>query len=237
MLYSPGQRLAIACHPKTASTSLTAWMKKAFPDTVAANPVRPHVPVAEAIERLGLSRGKKGSRWRNVLLRRFAQRPALPGLVIAVIREPADMLASLYTYWRRRSSVVPRAPHSLAHTATHDSFGAFVQEAVVKERLPHYFEFLGVGGEAWHATRLIDFKSLEPGFRKVLRDYGVEPPAALPRANVATQTPEQDALRDAIRAEMPALMPVIQERYRWYYEEGQYAMVRGDVAAEARAAA
>ncbi len=237
MLYSPSQRLAIACHPKTASTSLTTWFKRSFSDVVSADPIRPHVPVAEALQRLGLGRARGRLGWRAILRRPFAGRQAISGLVVAVIREPADMLASLYTYWRRRSSVVPRAPQSLAHTATTDSFGVFVHEAVVKARLPSYAEFLGVGGEAWHATRLIDFRSLEPGFRRVLREYGVEPPASLPKANMAPRTPEEDDLREAIREEMPALMPVIHERYRWYYEEGQSMMVRGDTPAEARAAA
>jgi hypothetical protein len=237
MIYSPTKRVALARYPKTATTSLTEWFEIAFPDAVSAHAMNPHVPVTEALHRLGLGRDHQPSGWREVLRHPFARRPAMPRVVIGVIREPAAMLTSLYTYWRRRASVKPRRPGTLPHTAATDSFHAFVTQAVVNRKFPNYFEFFGVGGEAWPVTRLIDFQCLDSGFRAVCSEFGIEPPASLPSENKAPQTAEEKAIHTTIRAQLPGLLPAIRQRYRWYYEEAESIMVRGDAPPASRRAA
>jgi hypothetical protein len=238
MFYSPSQRLALARFPKTAGSSLTTWFLEAFPDTVSADPNDPHVPVVDSLRRLGLIARRSRSSWRRLLTAPFAGRRKTPPLhegllIIGVLRDPFEVLVSLYSYWRRRASFEYHAPGSIGHVATTQSFREFVVRAVVDERLPRYEKFFGVGSEAWPATKLLDFRHLEPGLREVCRDHGIEPPVSLPKANVAPQVHDYEACRD----EVTDLLPAIRSRFRWYYEEAQSIMVRGDAAAMGREAA
>ncbi len=89
MLISPKHQLAFAHYPKTAGHSLTIWFQKMFPDARFVEPLKDHpishLAVRPARERLGIIEGDK-----------FADSLR----VIGVLREPFEMLVSLYQYWR-----------------------------------------------------------------------------------------------------------------------------------------
>ncbi len=240
MLYSPSQGVALARHPKTASTSLSAWFEGEFPDTVAADAIDVHVRVLPALRTLRLIKEPRPSSWRRRLEKARLCRPREPRLsndvrvIIGVIREPFEMLVSLYSYWRRRSTVVPRRPGTLPHTAATASFRDFVVQAAIERRLPSYDEFFGVGSEAWSVTKLIDFRHLSTGLEAVCREFNVAPLVAVPSINLSPQNHDLAAYRDEVKF----LLPAIRSRYRWYYEEAEKIMIRGEAAsATSRAAA
>jgi hypothetical protein len=231
MLYSKSQRLALARYPKTAGTSLTAWFESTFPDGVWAQPGDPHIPVFESLRRLRLIDDQPRSAWQRILRNMSVWRSPSPLrrriLIIGVLREPLEMLVSLYAYWRRLEASYSRPPGSPAHTAATQGFREFVMVSVVQKRLPNYVEFFNVGGPAWPDTRLLDFRHLESGLRAVCRDHGIEPPASLPVANIAPHNHDFEAFFD----EVTDLLPAIRLRFRWYYEEAQSIMVRDDAEA------
>jgi hypothetical protein len=237
MLYSPSRRLALAHFPKTAGTSLTNWFTRSFPDFVTPDPNDPHVQVLPSLRRLGLLPKPPRSRWRrllsNVLTRGRPGRLAEGFLIIGVLRDPFEMLVSLYAYWRRRATVQPRPPGSLAHTAATRSFRDFVVEAVVRQRLPNYHQFFGVGSVAWRHTKLLDFRSLETSLRRVCEEHGIHVPIELPTANVAPQRHDLAGFHE----EVSDLLPDLHARFRWYYEEADRIMVKAEPPTTRRAAA
>ncbi len=240
MLFSPGQRLALALFPKTAGRSLTAWFEAAFPDVVWAEPGKPHIPVLKGLVKLGLlpEPPTRPRSMRRLLMGPFSKRPAagtLPDklMIIGVVREPFEMLVSLYAFWRRVSTLDKWPVGGLPYVAATGSFREFIELGVVKRRFYHYHDFFGVGSVAWPATRLLDFNGLEPGLQTVCREHGIEPPANLPQVNVAPRSHDFDAHR----AQVSDLLPAIHEMFRWYYEEAETILVRGDAAPPNRVAA
>jgi hypothetical protein len=239
MLYSDRSGIGLARHPKTASSALTAWFLEAFPDAKASDPRDPHVSVPMSLRRFGLvSAPKSPPKWHTVLPKALRPRPALPGLVrsitvIGVVREPFEMLVSLYSYWRRRATEKHRRPGALSYTAAHGSFRDFVVHAVIERKLPNYHDFFGLGLPEQPPLKLIDFRSIRSGLEAVCRDHGITVSTTVPAANVAPSSHDYDRFRDEVRF----MLPAIRARYRWYYEEASHLLAKSSGSLTLRPAA
>lgn len=235
MLFSAAGRIAFAHYPKTAGSSITAWFRERFPDAVLVDPDDCHLPVRRSLVRLGLVPDRR-QRPRIVreclrIVDHIAPRPGdvrqrCDIRVIGVLREPCQMLVSLYHYWRR-AEFRDQSSIPLIRTARTGTLRAFLRQAVGEEPVATYEKFFDVGGPAWHSTRLIDFDSLEHGLAEVCAEFGIEPPARLPRINAA---PRQTIDIMDITGPMPAAagpMSAVRSHFRWYYEQGTRIIVRG----------
>lgn len=236
MLYSPAAHLAFAHYPKTAGSSLTAWFRESFPDSSYVEPGNCHMSVRVSLERLGLVAGS-GSRPRIVreclrLVHRLApERCDLP--IFGVLREPFEMLISLYDYWRQYE-FAEEPDGELIRAARTGTFRQFLALAVGEKLLANYETYFDVGGPAWAKTRLIDFQCLEPGLASVCEEFGIQPPASLGRLNAGPRTGRDPG---TYLAEAGALAFEVRSHFRWYYDEAVRIMVRGRPAAGLRIAA
>ena len=253
MLYSQSMNIGFAHYPKTAGHSLTQWFRDVFPDArlVEQHPLYDvnHLPVRESLVRLGLvQRREEESRRRP--LRRIARAIArwtggshafdtpdgrsCGARIIGVVREPFEMLVSLFEYWNRYDfKQKPTVP--LIQTATTGNFRKFLAMAVGDGGLPSYESFFDVHGPAAANTRLLDFDSLEPALAQVCREFGVSLPEA--RLGYLNAGPSRRRDMQGYRDEAGTLLKSVHSHYRWYYETGVHQMVKGpaaDIAADAR---
>ena len=227
MLFSPSAKLALAHYPKTAGHSLVGWFRKAFPDAAFCEPPTvhtiSHLPVRESLARLErASRRRRLLAWLPGRVDRPAryQRPR----IIGVIREPFEMLVSLFEYWRSYDFAEPPQP-PLISAARERPFRDFLALAVVDHPVQNYYDFFDVGGPAWADTRLLAFDSLEPALAAACREFGVQPPeATLERRNIG---PRQGRDLAPYRTEAGGLIDEVRRHFRWYYEEGYRLAVRG----------
>lgn len=225
MFYSRRGHVAFAHYPKTAGTSVQFWFRRSFPDGELLEVENPHLPVAISLERI---RKAPPRGWRQLLASRAGER-STPPRVVGVIREPFEMLVSLYEYWRRfEFPVEPDA--EFIQTARRGTFAEFLRQAVVEGCIPTYEWFFDVGGPAWDRTRLVDFDGIDAGLAAVARECGISRPPRLERRNAAT------ARRDltAYRVEAGPLVDEVHRHFRWYYEQGlKLAIGRPAAAAQA----
>jgi len=241
MLFSAAGRIAFAHYPKTAGCSITQWFRERFPDAAYTEPGNCHMPVRMSLERLGLvtARRRRPRVVRECLRivgqvapRLVAEAESCDVRVIGVLREPFEMLVSLYEYWRRYE--FRREPdQGLIRTARTGTFREFLRQAVGAGHLSNYQTYFDVGGAAWRSTRLIDFQSLESGLAEVCEEFGIEPPTGLGRINAA---PRQTRDIGAYLAEAGGLVFEVRNHFRWYYDEASRIMIRGRRAAVRRAA-
>jgi hypothetical protein len=227
MLVSPSARLALAHYPKTAGHSLVRWFRTAFPDAAFVEPPNvytiSHLPVRESLERLDrAARRRRLLAWLPGRGDPPAGRPSLR--IIGVVREPFEMLVSLFEYWR--SYEFPRPPRPpLIRAARERPFREFLALAVGDHPVQNYHDFFDVGGPAWTDTRLLAFDSLEPALAVACREFGVKPPeTSLERSN-AGPSPGRDLA--PYREEAGDLIAEVRRHFRWYYEEGERIAIRG----------
>ncbi len=142
--------------------------------------------------------------------------------VVGVMREPFEMLVSLYEYWRRDASSI-ESTHPFVLLARDGEFRDFLAAAVVGKRMPTYEEFFNVGGPLWPHTQLLDFESLQAGLDSFCHGIGVPNSKPLPAFN---QNP--NGVRDIqrYRDEAGSLVANVHQRFRWYYEEGIHLTIR-----------
>lgn len=254
MLYSRSMDIAFAHFPKTAGHSLTRWFRESFPDAamVEPHPVYEvnHLPVRYSLERLGLvqrrddrrSAGRRRltracvalartlGRWLPV--RAAASHDAAPVAVkpcptriIGVVREPFEMLVSLFEYWRAYE-FTEEPPDPLIQSARRNAFRDFLAMAVVERKLPNYHDFFDMDGPASSNTRLLDFNALEPALRQVCREFGIN--VSTTRLGLLNVGPSHRRDLKIYRTQAGTLMSEVRGHFRWYYEEGIHLMVRGD---------
>lgn len=231
MLFSPSSRIAFAHYPKAAGTSLSHWFHQRFPDAYPADPNNGHLPVRPSLERLGFVRSLP----RSPRLVRETARLLQTGLktvgvtaercditIIGVLRDPFEMLVSLYEYWHRRGRFEDFAD-PLFQAARRGTFRAFFELAVIHHRVHTYKKFFDVGGPAWPTTRLIDFHSLEQGLAIVSRELRIdrhaEPLATLNAALGGSRDIEN------YRSQVHDLMAALHARFHWYYESAWRYMI------------
>ena len=210
MFYSRASRVAFAHYPKTGGTSLQHWFRQAFPDARLLVPDNPHLPVRTALEMItAADRQDRRQCWRPW---RGAPREPRPRLIVGVLREPFEMLVSLFEYWR--DFPFPAEPTAdFIRTARRGAFVDFVRMAVVDGQLPTYEWFFDVGGPAWPNTRLLDFQTLEEALPSVARDLRLPRPPSLEHRNSHRGTRNLDAYRDTAGT----LVDRVHSYFRWYY--------------------
>ena len=249
MLYSQAMDIGFAHYPKTAGHSLTRWFREVFPDArlVEPHPLYEvnHLPVRDSLEKLGLVPPRRdpslASRHRItracVKLSRMLAHCFPAGLrastangkpcatrIIGVVREPFEMVVSLFEYWRSYDfGEEPTVP--LIRAARQDGFRRFLGMAVGDGGLATYESFFDMDGPASATTRLLDFNALEPALLQVCREFGISvSEAKLGFLNVGP-TRQRDLQR--YRTEAGTLMSEVRSYFHWYYEEGVHVMVTG----------
>jgi len=238
MLVSQSHRVAFAHYPKTAGSSLQRWFLDTFPDAALLVPENPHLPVAESLQLLRPNRWQRRlHRLRShaiALLAGANRRAAVPGglRIVGAIREPFEMLVSLYEFWQREPFATPPTDPFI-NCARRGRFSDFLAAAVIGGRVAPYERFFDVGGPAWPDTVLLDFASIEPALQALSADLGIRRAKPLPQLNRA---PAGNRDLDRFRDEAGPLLAEVRRYFRWYYEEGVYLMLRGTNPGIARAA-
>lgn len=239
MLVSRTHRLAFAHYPKTAGTSLQHWFLDTCPDAALLVPDNPHYPVGLSLERLR----PQGFRRR---LGRFTHRslkllsPALADhfgpfpaslRIVGVIRDPFEMLVSLFEFWKR-DPLVAGSTDAFIGCTQHRTFRDFLAAAVIGGRIATYETFFDVGGPLWHKTYLLDFESLQPALEAFCGSIGLGHARPLPSLN---RSPAGGRDLQRYRDEAGPLMEDVRRHFRWYYEEGVHLMIRGNTPLRAAA--
>ena len=250
MLYSPSMNVGFAHYPKTAGHSLTKLFREVFPDASLIEKHSRyevnHLSVRYSLERLGLvercppshrSRRRGVARVYANLVRSLGswvpagQEGSVGGTpprfprIIGVVREPFEMLVSLFEYWRGYDfSEEPSQP--LIRCARTDTFHRFLEMAVVEHAVQNYRDFFDLDGPASAHTRLLDFKALKPALLQVCREFGVEVPAD--RLGFLNIGPSRRRDLGRYRAEAGNMLPEVRSHFRWYYEEGVHVMIKGN---------
>jgi hypothetical protein len=230
MIHSAAGNIAFAHYPKTAGCSMFQWFTTAFPDAMHLDPERPHMNVRRSMRFIAGTRVSSVSGGLRLLnpadwLAPRRQRAAADhsGLrIIGVIREPFEMLVSLYEFWRRTPIEMEVSP--FIDSARNGTFRDFLWMAVVQKEMPKYEEFFDVGGPAWANTRLIDFAALESGLTAVCAEFGIHGTPSLERINGGGG--RQRSLEE-YRASVATLGINVRSHFRWYYEHGVRLAIRG----------
>lgn len=221
MLYSLASNVAFAHYPKTAGSAIADWFRRVFPDARYVKPGHPHVDVRRSLAWLSGGRSlppiarlrylTRASNWRLPI----ESRPELPARIriIGVVREPLEMLASLYEYWRREGSN-PNDRDPLVTAAWEGRFADFVKQAIAG-RLPSYAAFFDAGGPAWPNTRIVHFADLEDGVARACREFGLTVTVDVPRKNCGSSTGRR---LDHYASEAGPLADRLRRHHAWYYD-------------------
>jgi len=249
MLYSQSMDIGFAHYPKTAGHSLTRWFREVFPDArlVEPHPIYEvnHLPVRYSLDKLGLLPQSRESSLatRHRITRACAtlysklarcfpvgQRASTVAgkpcgtRIIGVVREPFEMLVSLFEYWRAYD--FPQEPtQPLIRAARQDGFRRFLGMALGDGGLATYESFFDMDGPASSNTRLLDFNALEPALLQVCREFGVSVPQA--KLGLVNVGPSRHRDLQRYREEAGTLMQGVRSHFRWYYDEGVHLMVTG----------
>ena len=239
MLVSRTHKLAFAHYPKTAGTSLQRWFIDTCPDAALLVPDNPHYPVNLSLDRLrphSFQRrlGRFTHRSLKLLSPALAERyrPLHASLrIVGVIRDPFDMLVSLFEFWKREPAVAGSNDAFIGCTQ-HHTFRDFLAAAVIGGRIATYEQFFNVGGPLWHNTTLLDFESLKPALQAFCDSNGLGHARPLPSLN---RSPAGGRDIQRYLDEAGPLMEAVHRHFRWYYEEGVHLMVRGTMPSQAAA--
>lgn len=243
VLHSRSARIAFAHYPKTAGHSIVDWFRRTFPDAAFVEADVPHavshLPVRESLLRMGVLRapgrhvGRAARRIVRAVLPAEDVNAAGRWRVIGVVREPLEMLVSLFEYWRDYPfAEVPSS--ALIRSARSGSFRDFLRQAVVRGQLPKYENFFDVGGDVWQNTRLLDFDTLDAALAAVGREWGFDVPRqGLDRLNTRSGVDRDLA---AYAAEAGPMLLAVHRRFRWYYTCRSRVLVRGGVPAVRKSA-
>jgi len=247
MLYSPKDQIAFAHFPKTAGTSIEAWFEKEFPDAKYVEPEEKHLCVSASLGRLSrtvsgtslpFSEGIKRIRpivpvWfcrlikknQNIIQNLMTDNKIVSSIrIIGVMREPFEMLVSLYEYWQRCDWYPEPLSSFICAARREKDFQKFLYFAIKKTGIEKYEGFFNYGGPAWRNTRLIDYNHLEAGLQRAMDDFKMDRHVKLERLNSA---PRQSFDLTRYREEAGSLWLEVRRYFKWYYNEGQKLMLRG----------
>jgi len=202
MLYIPKHHIAFVHYPKTAGTSVLHLLHGCFSDAVELGPT--HCGIRES--RRILRRPKHWSRtgFRGTRSLKF----------FGVVREPKDMLVSLFSYWGgRHTELRPEMPMHAAVLA--NDFEKFIHHAVLKRDLPNYRNFFDFQGSCWRATRLILFDNIRAEVAALVRDMTSVTPPEISSYNSSPADPiKQEEYRGLAYGKFAGH---ITEYFKWYY--------------------
>ena len=211
---------------------MIAWFSRVFPDAVYVEPGNCHLPVRMTLERLGLATPSRGSLQMSLQRLGLVATPRAGLRIIGVVREPFEMLVSLFEYWRR-FEFDEEPQDTLIHIARTGTFRDFLALAVGEGLLANYHIFFDVGGPAWPTTRLLDFHSLQPALAAVCNEFGIKAPETLERLNAA---PQQVCDLTRYRDEAGSLVAAVHRHFAWYYRKGVRLRISPGSRASRRAA-
>ncbi|MGA0040222.1 MAG: hypothetical protein ACO3NZ_10265 [Pirellulales bacterium] len=225
MLYSRVHNLVFAHYPNTGGSSVGTWFRQAFAgDLIDHEPEHPHHHVRKGLSRLRCGPSPPRlpiARW----LYQYSQRSTSPHRVpldvrvLGILREPFDLLRSLFLYWQRPAS--PDAKSPFIRSAVTKEFDTFVWLATAKRCLPNYHRFYAVGSPTWPQTTLVDFGNLEAGLQEAMNRLAIPVTVQLPRVNVnparlqATASPGDTPTFDT------RMEATVRRHFAWYYSEGR----------------
>jgi hypothetical protein len=221
MIYSPSHNIAFAHYPKCGGTSITNWFKNTFEDAQFLETERlhkggSHLNVKGAIELI--QRGQKQtSLWKSSDNSPTIELTELR--IIGVLRDPFDMLVSLYTFWKHvpfTSFGVAVLPKVIL-TAREESFCRFLEVAILEKTVETYHSFFNVDGPLWNQTYVLPFENLENTLTKLSVELDL--PASktgLKRLNV---NPKPDRKIHTYLYEASSLLADIEQHFSWYYSE------------------
>lgn len=221
MLVSHRHKVAFAHYPKTAGSSLAKWFKETCPDALYLRPSNPHLTVGESLPLLRRQLvASPAGRIRDIsarTARRLGMRPhAWPDRswrIFGVLRDPFEMLVSLYEYWRTYPfEPGPREP--FIECAIRHTFRDFVAAAVIGRSVAPYDAFFDFGGPLWERTTLLEFSALNEDLAAFCGQAGLPATARLPFAN---RTPEMGRDMRRYAAEIGGLMDDVKLHFSWYY--------------------
>ena len=223
MLISLHHKVAFAHYPKTAGTSLAQWFRETCPDATYLNPSNPHLPVGESLRllRQQLARSPAG-RLRDVgarTARRIGLRssawPDPSWRIFGVLRDPFELMISLYEYWRTYP-FEPGRRQPLIECAIRHTFRDFVAASVIGKAIAPYEVFFDSGGPLWHRTTLLHFSSLQEGVARMCSDTGLPSTCSLPFMN---RTPDLGRDMRRYSEEIGSLMYDLKQHFSWYYQQ------------------
>jgi hypothetical protein len=229
MIYSPAHNIAFAHYPKCGGTSITDWFKNTFEDAQFLETERLHKKVSHmnvkgAIELI--RKGQKNKFWKFNL---DSNPPvALTELrIIGVLRDPFDMLVSLYTFWRNVPftlfgvAVLPK----VIQTAREESFCRFLEVAILERIVETYHSFFNVDGPLWNQTYLLPFENLENGLTKLSLELDL--PASKAGLNRLNVNPKPDRKIHTYLYEASSLLADVEQHFSWYYSEASNHLYKG----------
>lgn len=221
MLVSHRYKIAFAHYPKTAGSSLAQWFRETCPDAQYLCPTNPHLAVGQSLRLLrrqlvaspvGRIRDIRAQTERRLGMRRHAW-PDRRWRIFGVLREPFEMLVSLYEYWRTYPfEPGPREP--LIECAIRHTFRDFIAASVMGKAVAPYDAFFDCGGPLWDRTTLLEFSSLNGDLAAFCGQAGLPATARLPFAN---RTPEMGRDMRRYAAEIGGLMDDVKRHFSWYY--------------------
>ena len=231
VLYSRAYNLVFAHYPKTGGSSIRTWFHETFADDLIDHePDIPHHHV-----RKGLARLRCGPRPPSSPLLRLLCQCSKPMnspyrvphdvRVLGVLREPFDLLRSLFLYWRRTASPGTKSP--FIRSAVTADFTKFVWLATARRRLPNYHRFFGVGTKVWQRTTLVDFSNLKAGLQDAMRRLAVPTAVQLPSVNANPAHRHTPASRGELLTFDTRMGMAVRQHFAWYYDEGRSLCLRG----------
>jgi hypothetical protein len=232
MLVSRTHKLAFAHYPKTAGTSLQRWFIDTCPDAELLVANNPHYPVTQSLPLLrppAFQRrlGRFTHRSLKLLSPALAEpyTPLHTSLrILGVIRDPFEMLVSLFEFWKREPAVA-ETTDAFIGCPQHHTFRDFIAAAVIGGRILSYDQFFDVGGPLWRNTTLLDFDSLQPALQAFCDMNGLGHARPLPALN---RSPDRGRDIQRYIDEAGPLMADVRRHFRWYYEVGVHLMIRGN---------
>lgn len=226
MLFHREKLLAFAHYPKTAGVSIGAWMRQTFPGCEFVAPDNRHLPVRRSMRSISACGFLVSRSLPSFLTTGLVHALPKQYRIFGVIREPFEMLVSLYEFWRDKGAAwsAPRA--EIVRIATSGSFRDFLG-AVVRDRgLPPFEEFYDVGGPWWSNTRLLEFRSLDTDVRRLCLELHIPAFEPLPRLNTAADRSAGGRDVASYAREAGLLKAEVRRYFRWYYEHGAAAVAR-----------
>ncbi len=221
MIYSPSHNIAFAHYPKCGGTSITDWFKSTFEDAEFLETERLHKKVSHLNVKGAIKLIR--SRQKNIFSKNNSDSNppiALNELrIIGVLRDPFDMLVSLYTFWKHvpfTSFGVPVLPKVIL-TAREESFCRFLEVAILEKKVETYHSFFNIDGPLWNQTYLLPFENLENALTKLSVELDLPASkAGLHRLNV---NPKPDRKIHTYLYEASSLLADIEQHFSWYYSE------------------